>query len=352
MKFRRNILNQYCKEIFLLITIIFLSSAFLGCGSIPHLPEEDTYSYRTQLMGHYDQVVAVDVNTVTGYAVSGSLDNKVMLWNLKTNSMINVIDDIPDDIFSVDIRADGSLYAVGCRDMLTRIYELGDQEPAFVLKDHMDSVYSVAFSPDNTYFATGGLDRSIVLYDQTREFKKINVLRGHDDKVIAIDFSKDGQYLFSGGERGEIRAWKVTTSDNVDTVKLDYKKPIYNITVSPDGQFVAASSIVKTVEEENFYSIEHPVLIYKWKNEELTLVRRLNEHKKPIWALAFTPDGKYIVSGGRDEKLIWWSMDRFQKVHEKKSEFGAIWDMAFTEDGQKLYVACEERAVVVYERLR
>ncbi len=337
-------------SIFVLSVIITL--VFIGCGTIPHLPEEDTYSYRTQLRGHYDQVVTVDVNSTVGYAVSGSLDNNVYLWNLKTNSEINIIEDIPDDIFTVAIRPDGMLYAVGARDMMTRIYEFGNVEPAFILQDHMDSVYSVAFSQDNKYFASGGLDRSIVLYDQEEEFKKVNVLRGHDDKIIAIKFSRDGKYIFSGGERGELRVWDVSNSENIETVELDAKKPIYDIAVSPSGEYIAISSVRRDVGQEVFHTVEYPVSIYRWENNELTLIRNLLKHKKPAWALAFTPDGKYLVSGGKDKKIIWWSLDRYQNVHEKKSEFGAIWDMAFTEDGQKLYVACEERAVVVYERLK
>ncbi|HLT42667.1 MAG TPA: hypothetical protein VKZ95_08185, partial [Sphingobacteriaceae bacterium] len=43
--------------------------------------------------------------------------------------------------------------------------------------------------------------------------------------------------------------------------------------------------------------------VYIYDSNDYTLLQKLREHSLPITSLCFSPDGQYLLSGGRDAKL-------------------------------------------------
>lgn len=51
----------------------------------------------------------------------------------------------------------------------------------------------------------------------------------------------------------------------------------------------------------------------------LSLAQEINYHKKTIWTLKFSPDGKYLCSGGEDTNVVVWSIESVDGVSETSS---------------------------------
>lgn len=73
-------------------------------------------------------------------------------------------------------------------------------------------------------------------------------------------------------------------------------------------------------------------------------------HYDEILTVAASPDGKYVVTGGRDKKLIVWSTESLVpiKVIPTKDRRGQIMSMTFRKNSDQLYVSCADYKIRTY----
>ena len=84
------------------------------------------------------------------------------------------------------------------------------------LEGHTDGIYSIGFSPDGTTLVSGSEDRTVRLWDVTRQPKDPKAtLSDHGDGVYSVAFSPDGTRLASGSGDGSVRIWTARTPINV-----------------------------------------------------------------------------------------------------------------------------------------
>jgi WD40 repeat protein len=208
-------------------------------------------------------------------AVHSQLGN-VSLWEaatgkellrLRTRSVGHTIAFSPDGkLLAFDVE-----YAV-------RICEVATGVELFTLKGHQlvikggaitaGFINALAFSRDGKRLASASCDNTARIWDvATGEL--LHVLEGHKGFVNAVRFLPDGKLLATGGEDGTIRLWEVATGKQVLAVAAHEK---------PKGQTAEA--------------------------------------RQDVFALALSPDGKRLASGGRDTAVKVWDvvslLDRIQ----------------------------------------
>lgn len=73
-------------------------------------------------------------------------------------------------------------------------------------------------------------------------------------------------------------------------------------------------------------------------------------HYDEILTVAASPDGKYVVTGGRDKKLIIWSTESLApvKVIPTKDRRGTVLSLAFRKNSDQLYVSCADYKIRTY----
>jgi WD40 repeat protein len=107
---------------------------------------------------------------------------------------------------------------------------------------HTNAVTCLAFDPrGGGVLASGSADATIILWN-VASFQPRAVLLGHSRGVRALAFSPNGDRLASAGADGSVRVWDVGRSAALDARTGNPQAPIAinALAYSPDGQFIVA----------------------------------------------------------------------------------------------------------------
>jgi len=124
------------------------------------------------------------------------------------------------------------------------------------------------------------------------QFKFLRGLTGHTNVIRSVSFSPDvpakgGQLLVSASDDKTVRLWNLKDSKEIK-VFTGHTEPLWAAAFSPDGKMIASASDDCTVR------IWDPA-----KDEAFSVLK----HPAQVWTVAFTPDSKLIASGDDSGKI-------------------------------------------------
>jgi RNA polymerase sigma factor (sigma-70 family) len=169
---------------------------------------------------------------------------------------------------------------------------------------HHGEVTSVAFSPDGKLLATASRDRTVGLWEPTTG-RAVGRLRGHAGPVLAVAVSPDGRLVASAGE-GEklVRLWDRDKGTEARTLAGERFK-FACLAFSPDGQTLAAGEAVDMIGLVGGRPApEWAGAVRLWQVGTGKEIRQLKARAGRVHAVAFSPDGRLLASGGPDDEAI------------------------------------------------
>jgi WD40 repeat protein len=147
----------------------------------------------------------------------------------------------------------------------------------------------------------------------SKDFSSKGGLKGHRGTVRALSFIPGGALLASAGDDQTVRMWNLRAARPVKVVKTS-GYVVSALAFSPDGRYLAWGG-VRIHKGEPQPLLESEVFI--WDFTEGKKVSALAGHKGAVLALAFSPDGKWLVSGSSDKTVKVWDPQSFVKSKEK-----------------------------------
>lgn len=201
------------------------------------------------------------------------------------------------------------------------------------IKQKAPAVGKVDISPDGRYALSSSFD-SFILWDirQGVKIQTFNHVSGMGF-TVAVAFSPDGKYFASGGKGTKL--WDLATRQEIMT--LDDEGTI-SVAFSPDGKYLLCGN---TSLDLNLLSAPKPHTMKIFDVATGRKVRDFKLHKKDvICAVAFSPDGKYALSGGSFGNIELWSISSGTSVKTVAGSDGAfllpprVNAVSFSSDGE------------------
>jgi cytochrome c len=315
-----------------------------------------------QLRGHGGPVRAVAVAPDGKSAITGSFDQSAIRWSLTRNAAAEVLRFHDGAVNAVAILADGRVATAG-EDGRIALFSPGREMPDRVLDGHGAPVVGLALSPDGTTLASASWDRTVRLWPFAGGQPR--VLEGHQQSVNGVAFLPDGRAVVSAGYDAMLRIWPLDRNQSPLVVQLP--APLNAVAIAPDGEIVTAGAdgtvrfatpagdqqaavaaqstpvIALAVSADGLLvaaaGIRGTVAIIG--RAERKLIRTLVGPGLPVWALAFMPDSRTLITGGTDRVVRRW--DTVTGTHIGSDAVGEAGDplAAFAgERGAEVFRAC------------
>jgi WD40 repeat protein len=244
---------------------------------------------------------------------------------------------------------DNKLLVSGGQDWMVRTWDTTAQprpKERFVPTSHLGYTYSAAFTPDTAGLVSGSIDTTARVWDldrpepRTRHLFKSGEREGQVHKVAV---SPDGKALAFGGTFKSIRQYDPQSGRALRPCFSDHAA-CNALTYTPNGTFLLTSS---TNQKE-------ALLFDAATGSE---VRRFGMHEVGINCLAVSPDGKQVATGSgtylydkmgkivldKENRYVYndctiklWELDNGKELSALKSHKVPVYSLAYTADGRRL----------------
>jgi RNA polymerase sigma factor (sigma-70 family) len=292
------------------------------------------------LPGHHEGIMRIEFSP-DGKTVAtgvGSWDQSVYLWDAATGKERRRLQAPTGNIDLLMFSADGKTLGIGSGwDLTIRTVEMATGRK--LSSRHFNSAGGGRFlwSPGGRVVAGTHGQRHLMLWDTVTG--KVThtaspplwsgIAVSPDGKLVAADSPmKDGTIILRDAQSGkELRSCQ------------GYPRSLSAFVFSPDGKYLAGA----------FHSSPRVVVVWDVATGQKVAECRAGDRDTTYMALAFSPDGKTLTSGGSGGRVRLWEVATAGERRSFRGHLSAVRVLGFSPDGRRLASGGEDTLGIVWD---
>jgi hypothetical protein len=318
--------------------------------------------------GHEYLVSTVAFSPSGKHLLTAAADNTARIWDVTTGTQTLRLDGIGHGSVAA-LSHDGRFVVTASDEQTARIWDASDGRLLRSTPALKNEVTAVAFAPDDQTFFTGDANGHCMLW-KTATAELLKTLDTHSAKITAAEFTSDGRRVLTASADRTVGQWDVTTGQEPLALILKHPGSVMSLAVVPgvpqaltlsdDGTVrlwnTDRAEVLATLgtDEGNSRVAASPDGRFAlWVNYNRRTVRiwdlkQNRELPAPgaadpkgaflaprsglVWAAAFSPDSRYIVTVGGNGARLWDMKTGMEQI--TFSPNGSVASANFSTDGR------------------
>jgi len=277
---------------------------------------------------------------------------------------------------------DGKTFATGGTRGEVSVWNVQSGQVVSRMEGHYNSVSDLRYSKDGRFIVTASSDGHVVVWDAAtgKAVRKIQTSEKATERVN-IHFallSEDGQAVYFGGEGRKLKMALVGSDEPFRVLYTDRKDPVRCASLSPDGKelvFAAGQYLMVLDLATNMIAREYNTgtciinalsysadggTLLSWcasarvdmrdaKTFALKTSFRSGSGERKFSNMAFTDDGRYIVTGDHASRFHMWDLEGKRLVMDAGADQGTILDFDVHSSPTYLLSASLDRTVKLWQ---
>jgi WD40 repeat protein len=242
---------------------------------------------------------------------------------------------------------DGKFIASASDDTFVQVFESDTGTRKIIYRGHTEEVAAVAWSPDGQFIASAGQDKTVQIWNAASGGSPVLTYKGHTDRVNSVSWSSDGHMLASGSDDRSVQVWQASSTGRVFTF-LGHTAGVLCVGWQPDDSSVASGSWDGTLRD--WATVQHGDHFDAGEQ-----IFKYGGHGNiEVYALAWSPDGNFIVSAGADQTVQISNggdgtpRPPFFTDHRRKDHANRVFAVSWSPDGTSIASGDEDGNVYVW----
>lgn len=305
---------------------------------------------------HVGAVSTVAYSPDGTHILTGGFDGIARLYDVYSKSLVHAWEH-EGIVWSVAFAPDGKDILTGSGGAIkngrAQLYEVDSKSLVYSM-EYEWPVFSVAYSPNSMNILIGGGWAVNEYFGRLGFYQDRTFV--HKDIVFSVAYSPDGLYVLTGSGHpmfgGKAQLYDFPVLNPTDhfwklRANLKHKGRVKSVAYSPDGRYILTGSGYLWGGEARLYAFSYGNLEYV---ENLLCSFDLLhswKHKGWVRSVTFSPDGKHVLTGSDDKTARVYDIESGALVHSFQHD-AQVFSVAYSPDGEHILTGSTDGAVRLY----
>lgn len=292
---------------------------------------------KTVFSGHIGPVYTITPGVNPGEIISGSSDQRIGSWSLMTGLPADFSASMPTHIIALLAIPDSKIIIAGTSGGTVHFIDTAERKEIKAEKYFDSQVFEITYSLKHHMLFICSGDGRVVVTD-SNSFEKLKSLQICNEKVRSAAIHPNGDSIAIASSDGRVRIFSLPLM--IETHNFVAHDLAANVVCwHPEGKYLLSGG------RDAYLNLWDP-------GKDFESIQKIPAHNYAIYSIAFAPDGKLFATGSRDKTVKIWDAENISlllRINKEKQEghLNSVNKVIWTEQG--LVSAGDDRAIILWE---
>jgi WD40 repeat protein/serine/threonine protein kinase len=270
-------------------------------------------------------------------------ENSARVWDVATRKPWSSPLRHNQDVTCAGFSPDGGMVVTASKDGTARVWAAFGNHSGTPLPLNLEVTWA-AFSPDGRCVLAAGDDGTARLWEvaTSLDVEAVSATPLDDMNLAQALCSADGRRVVSAGRAGKVVVWDAATGEAItppSSIDHGYDTGMWNGWFSPDGGRLITSG----------WKTRRSGIVRVWDVATGKALTPPLQHKDVVWYAALSPDGRRLITAGREGAARIWDMGLGKELLPPLEHKDAVWWAGFSPDGSQVLTASKDGTACIWD---
>ncbi len=296
-------------------------------------------SKRIQLTGHKASIFAVGPDRETTSFLSAGGDGWIVRWNLDDPETGKLIARVDTQVFSLHYLPDKHWVIAGDMNGGVHWVDLDQPDKSRHIAHHQKGTFDICRVEDHV-FTLGG--QGVLTRWSITEARSLESMQLTHASLRSVDYSPERRELAIGASDNSIYLLDAGSMAIRHHQEQAHDNSVFSVHYHPDGRHLLTGGR------------DAHLRIWSLTEQGLEPLKALPAHYFTINSIAFHPEGRWFATGSRDKTIKLWDAETFEikQVLETSRDgchLNSVNNLFWSPYGNQLISASDDRSIILWE---